>query len=164
MSTRYVSIKALQRPPRSASDGSAGYPTLLSDTDGISSQPVRPNVERLVQILGATTKTNQYGEHISARCWCAQPAAFSPDARALKLLLPEAPDQVADPEEWLFLDTETTGLSGGSGTYPFLVGFAGWDGGELKMERFFRGDNSEGPSLLIDLQKQFENRRVLFPF
>ena len=26
------------------------------------------------------------------------------------------------PERWLFLDTETTGLAGGSGTYAFLVG------------------------------------------
>ncbi|HZQ20314.1 MAG TPA: ribonuclease H-like domain-containing protein [Terriglobales bacterium] len=164
MSTRYVSIKALQRPPRSASDGSAGYPTLLSDTDGISSQPVRPNVERLVQILGATTKTNQYGEHISARCWCAQPAAFSPDARALKLLLPEAPDQVADPEEWLFLDTETTGLSGGSGTYPFLVGLAWWDGGGLEIEQLFMREYSEERSLLIALRERIAERPVLVTF
>src|SRR5581483_2098382 len=164
MSTRYVSIKALQRPPRSASDGSAGYPTLLSDTDGISSQPVRPNVERLVQILGATTKTNQYGEHISARCWCAQPAAFSPDARALKLLLPEAPDQVADPEEWLFLDTETTGLSGGSGTYPFLVGLAWWDGGGLEIEQLFMREYSEERSLLIALRERIAERPVVVTF
>src|SRR5690242_14358099 len=164
MSTRYVSIKALQRPPRAASDGSAAYPTLLSDADGISSQPVRPNVERLAQILGATTKTNQYGEHLSARFWCAQPAAFSPDDRALKLLLPEAPDQIADPEEWLFLDTETTGLSGGSGTYPFLVGLAWWDGGGLEIEQLFMREYSEERSLLFALRERIAQRPVLVTF
>ena len=164
MSTRYVSIKALQRPPRSASDGSAAYPTLLSDADAKSSQPVRPNVERLAQILGATTKTNEYGEHLSARCWCAQPAAFSPDARALKLLLSEAPDQIADPGEWLFLDTETTGLSGGSGTYPFLVGLAWWDGGGLEIEQLFMRDYSEERSLLFALRERIAERPVLVTF
>jgi uncharacterized protein len=164
MSTRYVSIKALQRPPRSASDGSTAYPTLLGDADGILSQPVRPNVERLAQILGATTKTNQYGEHLSARCWCAQPAPFSPDARALKLLLPEAPDQIADPDEWLFLDTETTGLSGGSGTYPFLVGLAWWDGGGFEIEQLFMREYSEERSLLFALRERIAERPVLVTF
>ncbi len=164
MSTRYVSIKALQRPPRSAPDESTRYPTLLSDADGISPQPVRPNVERLAQILGATTKTNQYGEHLSARCWCAQPAACSPDARALKLLLPEAPGQIADPDEWLFLDTETTGLSGGSGTYPFLVGLAWWDGGGLEIEQLFMREYSEERSLLFALRERIAQRPVLVTF
>ena len=164
MSTRYVSIRALQRPPRSASDGSAAYPTLLSDADAKSSQPLRPNVELLAQILGATTKTNEYGEHLSARCWCAQPAAFSPDARALKLLLPEAPDQIADPDEWLFLDTETTGLSGGSGTYPFLVGLAWWDGGGLEIEQLFMREYSEERSLLFALRERIAERPVLVTF
>ena len=114
MSMRYTSLKALQRPPRLAPDESTA-PTLLG-VDGISRHTVRPNVERLAQVLGATTKTNQYGEFLSVRCWCAQPPSFSPDLRALKLLLPNAPEEIADPGEWLFLDTETTGLSGGSGT------------------------------------------------
>jgi len=164
MSTRYVSIKALQRSPRSASDGSAAHSTLLSDADGISSRAVRPNVERLAQILGATAKTNQYGEHLSARCWCAQPAAFSPDDRALKLLMPEVSDQIADPDEWLFLDTETTGLSGGSGTYPFLVGLAWWDGGGLEIEQLFMREYSEERSLLFALRERIAERPVLVTF
>jgi len=164
MSMRYVSLKALQRPSRSASEEVTEYPTLLIHADGISSQPVRPNVERLAQILGATMKTNQYGEHLSARCWCAQPAAFLPDARALKLLLPEAPDQISDPDEWLFLDTETTGLSGGSGTYPFLVGLAWWDGGGLEIEQLFMREYSEERSLLFALRERIAERPVLVTF
>jgi uncharacterized protein YprB with RNaseH-like and TPR domain len=163
MSMRYTSLKALQRPPRSAPAETTSYPTLLGD-DGISSHTVRPDVERLAQVLGATTKTNQYGEFLSVRCWCAQPPSFSPDPRALKLLLPEAPEEIADPNEWLFLDTETTGLSGGSGTYPFLVGIAWWEGGGLEIEQLFMREYSEERSLLFALRERIADHPVVVTF
>src|SRR5215467_15213153 len=123
MSIRYVSLKALQRVPRSEAQESHWHAPLLDDAAGLLSRTdrIRPNLEVLARILGATTKTNQYGEYLSVRCWCAQPPRYSPDSCALKLLSPEAPDEIADPDQWLFLDTETTGLAGGSGTYAFLV-------------------------------------------
>jgi hypothetical protein len=34
---------------------------------------------------------------------------YTPNIEALRLLMPGAPDEVADPEQWLSLDTETTG-------------------------------------------------------
>jgi uncharacterized protein len=163
MSMRYTSLKALQRPPRSAPAETTSYPTLLG-ADGISSHTVRPDVERLAQVLGATTKTNQYGEFLSVRCWCAQPPTFSPDPRALKLLLPEAPEEIADPGEWLFLDTETTGLSGGSGTYPFLVGLAWWEGGGLEIEQLFMREYSEERSLLFALRERIADHPVVVTF
>ncbi|MGA7358023.1 MAG: ribonuclease H-like domain-containing protein, partial [Candidatus Sulfotelmatobacter sp.] len=61
--------------------------------------------------------------------------------------MPGAPEAVADPERWLFLDTETTGLAGGSGTYAFLVGIAWWEGGGLEIEQFFIREYSEERSL-----------------
>src|SRR6185437_7177086 len=93
--------------------------------------PTGIQAERLAHILGATIKTNQYGNHLSLHCWFGEPAKYAPDVRALRLLAPDAPQEIADPEQWLFLDVETTGLAGGSGTYPFLVGLAWWDGGGL---------------------------------
>jgi hypothetical protein len=163
MSMRYTSLKALQRPPRSAPAKTTSYPTLLG-ADGISSHSVRPNVERLAQVFGATTKTNQYGEFLSVRCWCAQPPSFSADPRALKLLLPETPEEIADPGEWLFLDTETTGLSGGSGTYPFLVGIAWWEGGGLEIEQLFMREYSEERSLLFALRERIAEHPVVVTF
>ena len=35
----------------------------------------------------------------------------------------------------LFIDTETTGLAGGAGTIPFLIGIARWDGDSLHVEK-----------------------------
>jgi uncharacterized protein len=163
MSTRYTSLKALQRPPRSAPAETTACPTLLG-VDEISSHTVRPDVERLAQVLGATTKTNQYGEFLSLRCWCAQPPSFSPDPRALKLLLPDAPEEIADASEWLFLDTETTGLSGGSGTYPFLVGIAWWEDGGLEIEQLLMREYSEERSLLFALRERIAEHPVVVTF
>src|SRR5712692_5913977 len=83
----------------------------------------------LAELLGAAVAKNRYGEHLVVRRWYPTPEACEPDARALDLLLPrepgratEAHSRAADPANWLFLDTETTGLAGGTGTYAFLVG------------------------------------------
>src|SRR5437763_4709642 len=109
-------------------------------------------------------KTTQYGEYLPVRCWCAQPARYLPDARALQLLVPEAPDEIADPDQWLFLDTETTGLAGGSGTYAFLVGVAWWEGGGLEVEQFFMREYSEERSLLFALRERTAEHPVVVTF
>ena len=47
------------------------------------------------------------------------------------------------PARWqdvLFLDTETTGLSGGTGTYVFLIGLAHFDDGELVLRQHLLRD------------------------
>jgi hypothetical protein len=80
------------------------------------------------------------------------------------LLLPEAPDEIADPDQWLFLDTETTGLAGGSGTYAFLVGVAWWEGGGLEIEQFFLREYSEERALLLALRERIAERPVLVTF
>src|SRR6184192_1989810 len=139
MSMRYTSLKALQRPPCSAPAETTACPTLLG-ADGTSPHTVRPDVERLAQVLGATTKTNHYGEFLSVRCWCAQPPSFSPDPRALK------------------------GLSGGSGTYPFLVGIGWWEGGGLEIEQLFMREYSEERALLFALRERIAEHPVVVTF
>jgi len=80
------------------------------------------------------------------------------------LLLPEAPEEIADPEQWLFLDTETTGLAGGSGTYAFLVGVAWWESGGLEIEQFFLREYSEERSLLFALRERIGEHPFLVTF
>src|SRR5438128_1641357 len=54
-------------------------------------------------------------------------------------------------ERLLFLDTETTGLAGGTGTYAFLVG-AGWiEGDVFVVAQHFMRDLDEEPALLAAL-------------
>jgi len=79
-------------------------------------------------------------------------------------LAPDAADEVSDPEQWLFLDTETTGLGGGSGTYAFLVGIAWWEDGGLEIEQFFLREYSEERSMLLALRQRIAERPVVVTF
>ena len=71
---------------------------------------------------------------------------------------------MADPQQWLFLDTETTGLAGGTGTYPFLVGLGWWEGGGLEVEQLFMREYSEERSLLAALAERLTERPILVTF
>ena len=64
-----------------------------------------------------------------------------------------------DIEKCLFIDTETTGLSGGAGTVAFLVGAGYIKRGFMTVEQFFMKDYSDEPELLYRLKalmEQFE--------
>ena len=52
------------------------------------------------------------------------------------------------PENLLFYDTETTGLSGGAGTIAFLLGFAALEGDRIAATQFFLTDFPGEPDLL----------------
>jgi len=124
----------------------------------------------LAELLGAQISRNHYGAHLSLRQWYATPESCSIDARSLSLLLPQSlspldrTDDAADAKKWLFLDTETTGLAGGTGTYAFLVGIAWWEAGGLQIEQFFMRDLDEEHSLLLELSERMRERPVLVTF
>lgn len=54
-------------------------------------------------------------------------------------------------EKYAFLDTETSGLSGGTGTYAFLVGVGRFVDGQFLLQQFFMRDPAEEPALLEGL-------------
>ena len=63
------------------------------------------------------------------------------------------------PQEWAFLDTETTGIQGGAGICPFLVGLGYFAGDDFHMVQYFIRDFDEEPSMLLalgELLRQFE--------
>ena len=53
--------------------------------------------------------------------------------------------------KFAFLDTETSGLSGGTGTYAFLVGVARFIDDQYILKQFFMRDPAEEPALLEGL-------------
>ena len=74
----------------------------------------------------------------------------------LKMLSEWVGDQkIADmsPESFAFLDTETTGLSGGTGTYAFLIGAARFESDEFHLAQFFMNDPADEPALLLGLEE-----------
>ncbi|MGE5251430.1 MAG: ribonuclease H-like domain-containing protein [Bacteroidota bacterium] len=54
-------------------------------------------------------------------------------------------------ESLAFLDTETSGLAGGTGTYAFMVGAGRFAGGEFQLVQFFMRDPAEEAALLEGL-------------
>jgi len=54
------------------------------------------------------------------------------------------------PKQWAFLDTETTGLAGGSGTYAFLIGVGSIDEEGFRVRQFFMRDYDEEAVFSLD--------------
>ncbi len=68
------------------------------------------------------------------------------------------------PKRWAFLDTETTGLAGGSGTYAFLVGVGIIEETGFRVRQFFMRDYSEEASLLHSLSEFLKPCDVLITY
>ena len=134
--------------------------------------------DSLSRLLGAGIARNHFGEHLAIRNWFSTPEFTEPSPVALELLSRRSASEggrykkkaedsraaLENPEKWLFLDTETTGLAGGTGTYAFLVGLAWWDAGGLQVEQLFLRDFSEEHSLLHELSARLAERPVLVTF
>jgi uncharacterized protein len=128
--------------------------------------------DAIARLIGAGVARNHYGEHFVLRNWFSTPEFVDPSAVALELLSRTRDLEISrrtraaleDPSKWLFLDTETTGLAGGTGTYAFLIGLAWWDAGALQVEQLFMRDFAEEYSLLHELAARVAERPVLVTF
>jgi uncharacterized protein YprB with RNaseH-like and TPR domain len=67
-------------------------------------------------------------------------------------------------EEGLFLDTETTGLAGGTGTMAFLIGLGWFDRGRFIVRQIFARDFTEERAALAHLAEIVSARRFLISF
>ena len=134
--------------------------------------PTPGKEDALGRLLGAGVATNHFGEHLAIRNWFSTPEFAGPSSTTLELLSRTRDESLSrktraalqDSEKWLFLDTETTGLAGGTGTYAFLIGVAWWDAGGLQAEQFFMRDFAEEHSLLQELSQRVAERPVLVTF
>jgi uncharacterized protein YprB with RNaseH-like and TPR domain len=68
------------------------------------------------------------------------------------------------PAAWAFLDTETTGLAGGTGTCAFLVGVGRITPEGFRVRQFFMRDYGEEASSLDALTRYLEPFRVLITY
>jgi len=128
--------------------------------------------DSLSRLLGAGIATNRYGQYVLVRHWFSSPEYCDISEVSLELLS-RGRDQglskgmlaaLSDPSKWLFLDTETTGLAGGTGTYAFLIGLAWWDAGALQVEQFFMRDFGEEHAILHEVAARIAERPVLVTF
>jgi uncharacterized protein YprB with RNaseH-like and TPR domain len=86
---------------------------------------------------------HRHGQHPLSRARDMDPVPLGLLARS-ELVSPAA-------ERLLYLDTETTGLAGGTGTYAFLVGVGFFDADGFEVRQYFMRDLDEEPALLAAL-------------
>ena len=70
----------------------------------------------------------------------------------------------APPERWAFLDTETTGLAGGAGTYAFLIGVGRITPEGFRLRQFFMREPAEEASLLLRLSEHLSEFDTLVTY
>lgn len=115
---------------------------------------------------------NEFGEHFQTeRLFPRHKLHGSVDIGALADL-PENLLQVlggaeipnAPPERWAFLDTETTGLLGDSGTYAFLIGVGRITAEGFRIRQFFLREYLEERSVLAALTEHLAEFDVLVTY
>jgi len=110
--------------------------------------PTPPDESALAD-LGFVTEASAAGPVClrSALVRAAPPRSLAPLAPVLSAPIPAD----VPPDGILLLDTETTGLAGGTGTLAFLVGTAWWDGDGLRVRQYLLASPSAEDALLGSL-------------
>lgn len=115
---------------------------------------------------------NDYGFHFQTerlysankQHGCADIGALADLPHCLLDALSENEIASSPPERWAFLDTETTGLAGGSGTYAFLIGVGRITREGFRIRQFFMREYAEERSLLAALNEHLANFDVLITY
>jgi hypothetical protein len=90
--------------------------------------------------------------------------ARSVSSRSLAFLALDPALEAALPAGALYLDTETTGLAGGTGTVPFLVGLAWFEGETLVVEQLLLKRFGEEAPLLAHLAERLEAATMIVSY
>jgi uncharacterized protein YprB with RNaseH-like and TPR domain len=134
----------------------------------------RPRVapETAERVLGGEVLETEAGTILVVRrdyplghrhgCRALAPAATAP--AHLVRLLARSEGMLPDPDRFVFLDTETTGLAGGTGTYAFLVGAGYVEDGRFVVAQYFMRDLDEEPALLAALAPILERASAIVSF
>ena len=112
------------------------------------------------------------GKHFEAETFYARHRRHgSADIGSLAELSPDLLETISNglvrdipPREWAFLDTETTGLAGGTGTCAFLVGVGRITPEGFHVRQFFMRDYGEEASVLDALTRHLAPFRVLITY
>jgi uncharacterized protein len=115
---------------------------------------------------------NEFGEHFrTERLFAAHKHHGSADIGALAELPPDLLDVLGEneigsiePSRGAFLDTETTGLAGGSGTYAFLIGVGRITKDGFVVRQYFLREYAEEASALVALEEHLSEFEVLITY
>jgi len=99
-------------------------------------------------------------DHLQGRAKIKPNSSITRLARWARLEPLELPDY----DDFVFLDTETTGLSGGTGTMAFMVGAARFVNGALALEQFFLQNPAEEQAMLMALSNFCGNMKAIVSY
>ena len=132
----------------------------------VANGPVRrPTAEALVASLGGTVVAPDLVELSRSLelpwrhgdVWIETGDRLAAAARAVARL-------DATPESLLFLDTETTGLAGGTGTVAFVVGLAWIDGASLRLVQWLMASFAAERALIARVHERLARAGALVTF
>lgn len=89
--------------------------------------------------------------------------ALTLDQRGLSCIVRQSA-AVDLPRNPVFLDTETTGLSGGTGTYAFLIALGSFEGDRFIVRQYLMRDYDEEPALLEAVATQLATHDAVVSF
>ncbi len=123
-------------------------------------------------VLTGEVRSTPYGRHFETEKLYPREERHGFLELAELLLLPDdllhAVSEGAVPacpsNRWAFLDTETTGLAGGSGTCAFLIGIGATDPEGFRVRQFFMRDYCEEASQLHAVASYLERFDVLITY
>ena len=134
--------------------------------------PLRHGGEFVEELLSGEVVETPLGRHFETeKLWANHRRHGSVYISDLAELPADLLDPLSDgtiarshPTKWAFLDTETTGLAGGTGTYAFLIGVGSIDASGFRLRQFFMRDYGEEASLLYRLAEHLAQFDVLITF
>jgi uncharacterized protein YprB with RNaseH-like and TPR domain len=135
-------------------------------------QDLRPARYFVEELMSGEVVHTAAGEHFEAeKLFERHRRHGSMDISSLHDLPTDLLDSLSDgaipsshPSKWAFLDTETTGLAGGTGTYAFLIGVGNIEPAGFRLRQFFMRDYGEEPSLLKRLSEHLSQFDVLITY
>jgi uncharacterized protein len=139
---------------------------------GVSPRPVSAAARFIQDLMSGEVVRTAHGEHFETeKLWERHRRHGSVDISDLAELPEDLLDPLsagaiprAHPTKWAFLDTETTGLAGGTGTYAFLIGVGSIDAAGFRLRQFFMRDYGEEASQLHRLAEYLEQFDVLITY
>jgi uncharacterized protein YprB with RNaseH-like and TPR domain len=127
----------------------------------------------LIDMLNGSEIENEHGRFflassvLRASCFHGRRQireAFDFDTKAAGLLAHDSTIGEFASQDALFLDTETTGLSGGTGTMAFLIGLGWFEKDAFHVHQILARDFSEEKAALVHLQGVATQKKFLVSF
>jgi uncharacterized protein len=158
---------------RSIVHGGAAAPRELTYEPDTGRYEATIDLDRVANVLGGRVVSNQHGRalvierryesdrfHGRRRVGDCDVA----DGDLLRLLDPGLPPPDGVGERTLFVDLETTGLSGGAGTVAFLVGVGWFDLGAFQVRQFLLTSYAAERALLCAVAECFDAAALLVTY